>query len=151
MDTSTFSAALELALDREKAAVAFYRELAGMASFAAQKSVLAEFMAMEEGHVAMVAGMKARGAVNLSPAVAIDLGLARSLDAGDPPASTMDFQDILAAAIRKEERSGELYGRLLAATSDPSIKAIFERLVAEESRHKRYFEELYEKDIARDN
>ncbi|MBU0926988.1 MAG: hypothetical protein KKA67_04520 [Spirochaetes bacterium] len=151
MDASTFAAALDLALGREKAAVAFYRELTAMASFAAQRATLAEFMAMEEGHVAMISGMRSRGGVSLSPTAAVDLGLAAGLDAEEEPTAGMTFQDILVAAIKKEERSGDLYGRLEAAAADPEASAVFHRLAAEESRHRRYFEELYESEIAKDN
>lgn len=151
MDSRTFADALDFAIGREKAAVEFYRELSAAAAFAAQKSTLAEFMAMEEGHVAMLTGMKNRGALSLSPAVAVDLGLARRLAADEPPTAGMTFQDILVAAIKKEERSGDLYASLVAAALDTDIRAVFERLVAEESRHKRYFEELYETQVSRDN
>ena len=43
MNQTDFAGALELALAREEAAVAFYQELMGMASFAAQKATLKEF------------------------------------------------------------------------------------------------------------
>lgn len=151
MDALGFEEVIDFAISMERAAVAFYRNLAGIASFAAQKSVLTEFMAMEEGHVAMLTGMKARGTVSLSPTVAVDLGLARRLAAEDPVMEDLTFQDILVAAIKKEERSGSLYADLAAATGDTEAKTVFNRLVAEESRHKRWFEELYEKEIARDN
>ncbi|TFG82521.1 MAG: hypothetical protein E4H20_07505 [Spirochaetales bacterium] len=151
MDAATFAEALDFAIGRERAAVAFYKELTTMASFAAQKSLLSEFMAMEEGHVAMLTGMKSRGMVNLSATAAVDLGLAKRLAADELPAAGMTFQDILVAAIKKEERSGDLYSSLVKAATDPDIKAIFERLIAEESRHKRYFEDLYETEVSRDN
>ena len=150
MNQTDFAGALELALAREEAAVAFYEELLGMASFAAQKATLKEFRLMEEGHVAMVQSMQTKGRVNLSPDAAVDLGLARRLAAEEKPAG-MCYQQILSAAIKKEERSGDLYRDLAAAAVDGEIHLVFERLAAEESRHKRYFEELYEKDIAMDN
>ena len=151
MDARDLYEVLELAIGRERAAVTFYEELSRNARFAAQKSTLAEFRAMEEGHVAMLAAMKARGAVRLSAAFAVDLGLARALDAGDQPVAVMSYQDILVSAIKKEERSGSLYADLAAAAADPDVRAVFERLSAEESRHKRYFEELYDTEVARDN
>ena len=63
----------------------------------------------------------------------------------------MTFQDILAAAISKEERSFELYEKLASETREPGVREIFERLSAEESRHRAYFEDMYERDVARDN
>ena len=65
--------------------MAFYEELSAMASFAAQKSTLTEFKAMEKGHVAMLESMKTRGTVNLSAATAVDLGAARRLAADERP------------------------------------------------------------------
>jgi len=149
--SASFAEILDFAIGREKAAVAFYADLAALAAFAVQKATLAEFRAMEEGHVKLLEGIKTRGAVNLKAAVAVDLGLARRLDAEDVPPASMSYQDILVAAIKKEERSGDLYVSLAAAAVSAEAKGIFERLVAEESRHQRYFEELYETEVARDN
>jgi rubrerythrin len=151
MNQTDFAGALEFALARERAAVAFYSELAAMASFAAQKATLDEFRLMEEGHVAMVKSMQARGRVSLSPEQAVDLGLAKRLAADEPPAAGMTYQQILATAIRKEERSGSLYNELATATLDGDIRTVFERLAAEETRHRHYFEDLYENEVSRDN
>ena len=151
MEKASFEEILDFAIGRERAAVEFYAELSSIASFAAQKSVLSDFRAMEEGHVTMLVNMKGRRYVSLSKSLAVDLGLARRLAADEKPAAGMDFQDILVAAIKKEERAGSLYADLAASSSEPEAKAVFERLTAEESRHKRYFEELYETEVARDN
>jgi rubrerythrin len=151
MNQTDFAGALELALAREEAAVAFYTELGCLSTFAAQKSTLRELRLMEEGHVAMVKSMQAKGRVNLSPDVAVDLGLARRLAAEEQPVAGMSYQQILSAAILKEQRSSDLYRDLAAAAEDGDIRMVFERLAAEESRHKHYFEELYENEVARDN
>ena len=151
MGDSNFSDVIDFAIGRERAAVAFYEELSRIASFAAQKSTLAEFRTMEEGHVAMLLGMKARGAVKLSARVAVDLGLAERLGADEEPSAGMSYQDILTAAIKKEARAADLYASLEASASDPDIKSVFGRLKAEETRHGHYFENLYETEVARDN
>jgi rubrerythrin len=151
MSSATFAETIDFALARERAAVAFYEELSRVAAFAAQKSTLAEFRAMEEGHVSMLLRIKERGVVNLSAETAVDLALARNLAAAESPTAGMTFQDILTAAIKKEELSGDLYAELAADAANPEAKAIFERLAAEESRHRRWFEELYDAEIARDN
>ncbi|OHD15555.1 MAG: hypothetical protein A2Y38_18125 [Spirochaetes bacterium GWB1_59_5] len=151
MATATLAEALDFAISMERAAVAFYKGLLGHASFAAQKSVLSEFMAMEEGHVTMLSGMQLRGTVSLSAQAAADLGLARQLAADEKPAADMSYQDIIVAAIKKEERSGDLYVALAASAEAPAGKAVFERLAVEEGRHRQFFEELYELEIARDN
>jgi rubrerythrin len=151
MNQTDFARALELALAREEAAVAFYTELGCLSTFAAQKSTLRELRLMEEGHVAMVKSMQAKGRVNLSPEAAVDLGLTRRLAAEEQPVASMSYQQILSAAILKEQRSRDLYRDLAAAAVDSDIRMVFERLAAEESRHKHYFEELYENEVARDN
>ena len=151
MEYPTFAEALDLAIGREKAAVAFYDELLHLASFAAQTSTLAEFRAMEEGHVTKLTNMKVGGELRLSGKTVADLGLAQSFSPAEPPAAAMTYQDILVSAIQKEQRSGALYRELAAAASDPEIRATFSRLAVEEGRHKRYFEELYDSEVARDN
>ena len=151
MDYPTFAEALDFAIGREKAAVTFYNELLSLASFAAQKSTLAEFRAMEEGHVIKLTAMKAGGQLKLSAKAAVDLGLAERLAQSELPASGMSYQDILASAIKKEERSGALYANLAASSTDAEIRDAFSLLAVEEGRHKRYFEELYDSDVARDN
>lgn len=151
MGYATFGEVLEFAVGREKAAVAFYQELSGIAAFAAQRSTLAEFIAMEKGHAAMLESMRTRGTVNLSASTAVDLGAARRVEAEDRPPAGMTFQDILDAAISKETRSYELYVRLAQESEDPGIRETFERLAGEESRHRAYFQDLYEREVARDN
>jgi len=151
MEMTRFEEILDFAIGRELAAVDFYTELLAIASFAAQKSVLTDFRAMEEGHATMLTNMKSRHTVYLSDTPAVDLGLARRLAAEEKPAAGMDFQDILVAAIGKEDRAGSLYAELASSSSDAEIKSAFGSLAAEETRHKRYFEELYETEVARDN
>ncbi len=151
MEYPTFAEALDFAIGREKAAVAFYDELLSLASFAAQKSTLAEFRAMEEGHVTKLGNMKLGGKLKLSAKIAVDLGLAQGLSPAEPPAAAMTYQDILVSAIKKEERSGALYANLAASSPDAEIRDTFSLLAVEEGRHKRYFEELYDSDVARDN
>jgi len=151
MEHPTFAEALDFAIGREKAAVAFYDELLSLASFAAQKSTLAEFRAMEEGHVSKLENMKAGGKLKLSAKAAVDLGLAERLALSELPVSGMTYQDILVSAIKKEERSGALYANLAASSPDAEIRDTFSLLAVEEGRHRRYFEELYDSEVARDN
>ena len=61
------------------------------------------------------------------------------------------YQDVLRAGIRKEDRSERLYKAFAEAAGPGELAEAFERLAAEESRHRARFEELYATDIARDN
>lgn len=151
MDNATFAEIIDFAIEREKAAVAFYSELEGTAQFSAQKSTMAEFKTMEAGHVLMLEGVKSRGMVNLSAVPVGNLGLVLDLDAKDVSLADMTYQDILRTGIGRENKSETLYTSLAAATANSEAKAIFELLAVEEMRHKRHFESLYEKDIVRDN
>lgn len=151
LDNATFAQAIDFAIARERAAVAFYEELLLNASFAAQRSTLAEFQAMEQGHVSRLTNMKTGGRLRLSAKASVDLGLATRLAESETPTSAMTFQDILVAAIKKEERSGSLYADLATSSPDTDTKGVFELLAIEEGRHKRYFEELYDAEVTRDN
>ena len=151
MDNATFAQAIDFAIEREREAVAFYEQLLLNASFAAQRSTLAEFRAMEQGHVSRLTSMKAGGGVRLSAKASVDLGLAGRLAESETPSPAMTFQDILVIAIKKEERSGSLYADLAASSPDKDTKGVFELLAIEEGRHRSYFEELYDSEVTRDN
>ncbi len=63
----------------------------------------------------------------------------------------MTFQDILTAAIKKEERSMSLYAWLAEDSELSEAKDVFQRLYREESGHKHHFEVMYESEISPDN
>jgi len=147
----TFDQVIDFAIVREKDAVAFYQFLQGKAQFAPQKEVLKEFELMELGHVRLLEGVKQRQSMGkLSHSIPNDLQLSHYLHDVEPD-ENMSYQDILVAAMKKEERAASLYRLLRDQESDQEIKKVFDQLVTEEENHRHHFEVLYDRDIQGDN
>jgi len=147
----TFDQVIDFAIVREKDAVAFYQFLQGKARFAPQKEVLKEFELMELGHVRLLEGVKQRQSMEkLSHSIPNDLQLSHYLHDVEPD-ENMSYQDILVAAMKKEERAASLYRLLRDQESDQEIKKVFDQLVTEEENHRHHFEVLYDRDIQGDN
>ncbi len=143
----TFDETLDFAINREKEAVAFYRDLQAIAKFASQKELMKEFEDMEKGHVALLEGVKKnQEPARLSKPVPTDVHLDDFLVVATATAE-MTYQDILITAIKREKKSATLYTRLRDDSADESLKSIFDRLVNEEENHRNFFERLYDRDI----
>jgi rubrerythrin len=72
-----------------------------------------------------------------------DLGIVEMLEDVKPHAK-MDYRELLAYAIKKENISYKLYTRLASIFSEPELKDIFLKLAKEEADHKLRFEMQYE-------
>jgi len=146
-----FDEVIDFAIKREQEAVQFYRDLQLMARFSPQKEVLKDFELMEEGHVRLLEGVKERhSAERLAVRIPEDLQLSSYL-ADTAPTAEMTYQDILIAAMKKEERSVDLYSLLRDRAGDTETRKLFDRLVAEEENHRHHFEAMYDRDIQGDN
>ena len=150
-ESCTFDEVIDFAIEREKEAVQFYKELQRITVFSVQKSVLREFEMMEHGHVTLLQNVKKRKSIaGLNPAAPPDTRLNEYL-VPTIPVPEMTYQDILITAIKREQKSVELYSRLLEESTDPELKKIFKLLNTEEQKHRHHFEKLYEEDIQEDN
>ncbi len=63
----------------------------------------------------------------------------------------MDYQDILAVAMKREERAHNLYSTLASNTDDAELKKVFEVLAQEEAGHKLALENEYDEHVLTDN
>ena len=150
MDEAKFNEIIDFAIDREKEAVTFYRELQVMVQFEHQKEVFKEFESMERGHIAILEGVRSKGAANIVVADVPNLKIADYLV--EPKATAeMTYQDILITAMKKEERAQELYGTLAAQAGDAEAKTIFDKLASEEAKHKLHFEVIYDDEILKED
>ncbi len=60
------------------------------------------------------------------------------------PGSSMDFQDALIVAMKREKASFEFYQTLEEAAETPEMKEIFKFLAEEEAKHKLKLETIYD-------
>jgi rubrerythrin len=150
MEESNFTQVIDYAIGREEQAAQFYRELRGLARFAPQKEVLGEFVKMEENHKRKLQSIREKGPERVKVSEPPQVIPRESLK--EPQLSPeMDYQEILIAAMKREDHSYSLYQELRDQSDDSELKSIFELLMGEEAKHKSFFEELYDRDVQPDN
>jgi rubrerythrin len=152
MDKEEFNKILDFAVEREEEAIRFYRDLQTMVQFSEKKELLQEFEAIEKSHVVVLENIRKKTVVELSSAPVEVENLAISDYLVEvPPTPEMSFQDILITAMKREEKAVKLYTRLAEGATDEGIRALFQKLATEESKHKLYFEKLYDDIVLTEN
>ncbi|MCX8044969.1 MAG: ferritin family protein [Desulfobacterota bacterium] len=150
MEQKTFYEIIAFAIDREREAVQFYHELQDIVQFAPRRELLRELEDMEKGHIKMLEGIRdGKTQIRDIPQIA-NLHLSEYLVPAKPTAQ-MSYQDIILTAMKREETSLRLYTDLANLSADPTAKQLFQRLAAEEAKHKLHFEKIYEDEILSDN
>ncbi|HDQ13380.1 MAG TPA: hypothetical protein ENN41_01005 [Sediminispirochaeta sp.] len=150
MPQANYEEIIDFAIKREKEAVQFYTELEHIAHFASQKELLAEIRGMEEGHVKILENLKNKSLEVIKSHPAPKFSPSTYLVEAQP-AADMTYQDILIIGMKREDRSHALYEELRQQTDNPKLIETFEMLAGEESKHKRFFEDLYDKYVQPDN
>ena len=139
---SSMADVLDFAIAGETKAAELYMKMAAMVENPWMQEKL-EGLAQEElRHRKKLKAVKT-GWSALAREDAGDLGIAETLDDVKPHAD-MDYRELLAFAIKKENTSHGLYSRLATIFTEPELKETFEALAREEAEHKRRFELEYE-------
>jgi rubrerythrin len=150
MEQKEFFEVIDFAIDREREAVQFYRDLQSMVQFTARKELLRELEDMEKGHIKALENVrKGTTPVGEIPRVQ-NLKISDYLVAAKPTPQ-LSYQDIIIIAMKREETATQLYIDLANLSSEPSLKQLFMRLSAEEAKHKLHFEKIYNDEILKDN
>jgi len=146
-----FEEIIKFAIDREKEAVDFYKDLQARVKFQTQKDMLLELQQMEEGHITALENILKREYEDIKLKDEVqDLKISDYLVEKEP-SDNMDYQDILIIAMKREENSTKLYKDLAVQVDDDHTKKIFIRLSQEEAAHKLRFEKLYDEVILKEN
>ena len=146
MTKEKFNEIIDYAINEEKKAAKFYRELQDVVKFAAQKKLLKEYELMEEGHATVLEEIKRKGVEKIKVQKTKDLHLSDYL-VDVAPSASMNYQDILLLATKKEAAAYEMYKDLSEKYSGTEVEDIFRKLAAEELDHKYMFEKMYDDDI----
>lgn len=150
MEQKEFFEVIDFAIDREREAVQFYRDLQSLVQFAPRKEMLRELEDMEKGHIKALENVRTgKTPVTQIPKVQ-DLKISNYLVAARST-SELSYQDIIIIAMKREETSVQLYTDLANLSAEPSVKQLFIRLSAEEAKHKLHFEKIYNDEILKDN
>lgn len=150
MQIEEFNAIMDFAVEKEKEAVQFYRDLQHMTKFKAQVDILKDLEDMEKGHIIVLEGIRKKGSEEIKPKEVKDLKISNYLLEA-VPTGNMTYQDILITAMKREEASQKLYSDLAEEYKGTELFAIFERLAGEEAEHKFKFEKIYDQEFLKEN
>jgi len=148
MQSNRLNEIIDFAVAREKEAVQFYQDLQRMAEFSYKKALFQQFESMERGHVVILEDIRKKDIAHIEVPEVETLHISDYLvETPESPPEKLSYQDILILAMKKEQRAHELYTDLAKKHSEPDVVKLFSRLAAEEARHKRAFEEMYDSEI----
>jgi rubrerythrin len=141
--------AIAFAIERERDAQAFYRDLADRSPRPEMAEVFEQFRREEVGHERRLLRIREEGFPAGEPPRIQDLKIADYLVA-EEPSPDLSMEEALVVAMKREEAAKQLYVAL-AERAPSGLRPVFERLAAEETKHKRRFEILYDEEILREN
>ena len=123
-----------------------------MIRFQDKQELLKEFEEMEKSHIVILKNIRK----NITETIDVPPPRVENLSISDyllevKPTADMSYQDILITAMKREEKAYNLYMDLANESVDGETKNLFLRLANEESKHKLYFEKLYDSDILTEN
>ena len=150
MDFTNFDEVIDYAISRERDAVQFYSGLAGLVEFKERKQFILDLKRMEEKHIDILENIRAKGASGVTVPQVRNLKISSTVVAPEA-AEDMSYQDILITGMKKEEAALELYTSLADRAEDGEMKKVFLKLAGEESKHKNFFETLYDEEILTEN
>ena len=139
---SSMAAVLDFAIAGETKAAELYMKMAAMVENPWMQKKLEGLAEEELGHRKKLKSVKTGWSALVREDVG-DLGISQTLDDVEPHAD-MDYRELLAFAIKKENTSHSLYSRLASIFSEPELQETFLMLAKEEAEHKRRFEMEYE-------
>jgi rubrerythrin len=141
---------VDFAIAKEQEAIDFYTQLAASAKWESVANELRSIAAMEVGHKQSLQKMNVQVAATSVNPRATNLKIADYL-VEIQPSDDMTWQDILNIAMRRELVAMNLYQDLANIVADATARQMFENLGAEESKHKLYFESIWDKEILTEN
>lgn len=133
---------LNYAIIREAEAHTFYKDLSHRVEKADLQKTLHNFALDEFQHRIHLEAVR-------DGEIVMHLDEVGSLDIADSlvdiqPREDMDYSEVLALAIRKENAAYKLYSKLAEAAGDHRTKTIFQLLAQEEAKHKLALEIEYD-------
>ncbi len=141
---------IAFAIEREKEAARFYANLRTMSHFTSHRETLGEFEEMERAHADYLSRLDASEIPDVSPDDVPDLRISDFVVEGEVTPG-MTPEELVAVAMKREEKSENLYQKLAMHYKDPEAKKMFTRLAAEESAHKLHFEKIYRDKVFHDS
>ncbi len=150
MRKDDFNAIIDFAVDREKEAVEFYKNLQGKAKFSEMKEMLKDLETMEKGHIIYLEKVREKGIEKIEVSEVKDLKISDYMIEMEPTPE-MDYQNILIVAMKREQKSKELYEELAQRFAGSEIEKLLLKIASDETEHKLRFEKLYDQFVLKEN
>ncbi len=150
MKKDLFDEIVQFAIDGEQEAVDAYTTASEIVTRANVKSMLLDLARQEQMHKERLESIDRERVAETAIVNVPDLRIADFMDDVTITAD-MDYQDILAVAMKREERAHNLYSTLASNTDDAELKKVFEVLAQEEAGHKLALEKEYDEHVLTDN
>ncbi len=141
---------LDFAITKEEEAYRFYTDLAGRMDRPWMSKIFMGFAQEEMGHKKKLQEVKAGKKLISAAQKVLDLKIGDYLVDAEVSA-TMDYQEALIVAMKKEKMAFKMYMDLSEATDDSNVKATFVGLAQEEAKHKLRFELEYDDYVLTEN
>lgn len=136
-------ALIDFAIREEEEARSLYERAALLTTDLMARNLLNELSALEGEHVKTLKGLAKENGDDspllVGPPIRISDG-----DLPGRPSQSSSLPEIVAFAIRSEEKSRDLYAALAARFSNPQGTALLSRLSQDEAMHKSKLESLYQ-------
>ncbi|RPH50780.1 MAG: rubrerythrin [Desulfobacteraceae bacterium] len=150
MRFGSFEELVNFAIEKEKEAAAFYEEVAGREIFSGSKKMLSDFAKEERKHQKMLEDVLSdKGKLsNYKLEWVPDMKRSNYL-VEMKYQQGMHYRDILAIAMKREEKALEFYNDAARENKNEDHVRIFRILAQEEARHKLGLEKLYDDYMAK--
>lgn len=125
---------LNYVIKQEVQANDFYKKLAPMVKKPEVRKTIENFALDEYQHKLHLEGIR-DGLVDFTDNEVGDLELAGSVDEVTPHAN-MTYKELLAFAIKKEDKAHRIYTQLAQCAKQKNVKELFTRLAHEEAQHR---------------
>lgn len=141
---------LIFAMKSEQEAVDFYNQLASQMQNQEMKETFLQFAKEEVEHKARLQKIKDERLFDLADEQVQDLSISDYV-VNVKPSPDMKYDEALVLAMKREKAAFKLYTNLAKRTENAEIKAVFNNLAIEESKHKLRFELEYDEFVMREN
>ncbi len=149
-DWNSVEDVLDYAMQREQEAADFYTGLAANAEHQHMKEIFEGFAREEEAHKKRLLSIKTKGMFGKPRKSVKDLKIGDYLVA-EQPSDSINYQDALILAMKKEKAAYRLYSDLAGLADDEAMRSVFQRLAQDEAKHKLRFEVEYDDNILTEN
>jgi rubrerythrin len=145
MNFKSFEEIISYAIEKEREAAQFYDDMSRQEPYSGAKKLFEEFAGEEQKHQAMLEDLSSNREKLAEYKFEWIPDMKRSDYLVDIEyRKDMDYTDILRLAMKREEKSLELYNELVEKAEEEDLVTLFRMLSQEEAKHKLALETLYD-------